>query len=53
MDEVEFARVIGNLRVLTSHIEDVDIANAFKAVTAALAGLNQRIIEMQTEEDDD
>jgi hypothetical protein len=53
MDEVEFARLIGNIRVLVKDVSDPVIRNPMLAMVAALDGLNERIIELQTEEDDD
>lgn len=57
MDEVEFTRAYNNLRVLISAIEGVDelsvvnVRNALLTIAAMMDGLNQRITEMQLEED--
>jgi hypothetical protein len=53
MDEIDFARAMGNLKVLVDHITDTEVRNAFLTVIAVLDGLNVRMIEMQMEEDDD
>src|SRR5580765_6504581 len=53
MDEIETKRAIKNLMVLTEHIEDVNISNAFKMVAAMFQGLQVQISEMQMEEDDE
>ena len=53
MDEIEFARAMNNLKALTDHIQDTNTVNALKVVTHLLAALNDRVTEMQMEEDDD
>jgi hypothetical protein len=53
IDEIDFARAMGNLKVLVDHITDTEVRNAFLTVIAVLDGLNVRMIEMQMEEDDD
>src|SRR5580765_6508002 len=52
MDEIEFARAMNNLKALTDHIQDTNTVNALKVVTHLLAALNDRVTEMQMEEDD-
>lgn len=58
MDEVEFARSLTNLRVLADTIvqspdtANIDTRNALYIVMSMLADLNDRLVEMQTEEDD-
>lgn len=62
MDEVEFQRAYNNLRVLIESITEVSInetmpkihiRNALLTIAAMLDGLNQRITELQLEEDDE
>lgn len=64
MDEVEFTRAYNNLRVLIDHARtvteaddqpacNVHVANAMLTIAAMLDGLNQRITDLQVEEDDE
>lgn len=53
MDEIEYRRAMKNLIVLVENVEDATTQNAFKVMAAMIDGLNERIIELQAEEDDD
>jgi hypothetical protein len=58
MDEIETARNLRNLRVLIDHVTEpdnvyahVNIKNALLVIAAVLSGLDERITEMQVEDD--
>lgn len=52
MDEVEFQRAYNNLRRLIEDVrDDPRFSNPLLTIAAMLDGLNQRITELQVEED--
>ena len=54
MDEVEFQRAYNNLRVLINELrDDPRLCNPMLVIAAMLDSLNQRITDMQLEEDDE
>lgn len=54
IDEVEFQRAYNNLRVLINELrDDPRLHNPLLVIAAMLDGMNQRITDMQLEEDDE
>jgi hypothetical protein len=53
MDEIEFKRSMNNLKVLIDAVAHVDARNALLVIMHLISGLNDRITEMQMEEDDE
>ena len=53
MDEIEFRMAFGNLNVLTDSVSDHNVRNALKVVAHLIHSLDERITEMQMQEDDD
>lgn len=60
MDEIETAVNLKQLRTLVDHVDDSDnvfahktIKNAMLVIVEILHGLNERLLELQTMEDDD
>lgn len=53
MDEIEYKRLFNNLKVLIDNVTHVDTRNALRVMAHLVDGLNERITEMQMQEDDD
>ena len=53
MDEIEFKRMYNNLKVLIDNVSHVDARNALMVMAHLIEGMNERITEMQMEDDDE
>jgi hypothetical protein len=53
MDEIEFKRAFHNLNTLTENVAHVDARNALRVVAHLIMSLDERITELQMQEDDD
>lgn len=53
MDEIEYKRSFNNLKVLIDNVAHVDARNALLVMAHLLDSMNERITEMQMQEDDD